>query len=139
MKLTINSSTTVAEVQAAFSREFPYLKIEFFTRAHDVGESSWSKYMVSNKQERLGRLIALKANDVPFELSGSMTVAEFEQGFQKHLGLGVQVFRKSMGSWLVTSSTDSWTLDVQNAQGHESATTVSEMVYTERTNDSALN
>jgi hypothetical protein len=138
MTLSINSSTTIAEVQAAFSREFPFLKIEFFTRPHDVGESSWSKYMVFNKQERFGKLVPFKGNDVPFELNGSMTVADFEQSFQKHLGLGIQVFRKSMGSWLITSSTDNWTLAAQNAQGHESATTLTEMIYTERTNDSAV-
>jgi hypothetical protein len=139
MKLTINNSTTIAEVQAAFSHEFPYLKIEFFTRPHDVGESSWSKYMVFNKQERFGKLVAFKGNDVPFDFNGSMTVADFEQSFQKHYGLGVQIFRKSMGSWLITSSTDNWTLAIQNAQGHESATTLTEMIYTERTNDSAVN
>jgi hypothetical protein len=138
MTLSINASTTIADLQAAFSREFPYLKIEFFTRLHDVGESTWSKYMVFNKQERFGKLIAFKGNDVPFELSGSVTVADFEQNFQRHFGLGIQVFRKSMSTWLITSSTDNWTLAAQNAQGHESATTLTEMVYTERTNDSAV-
>lgn len=139
MTLSINSSTTVADVQTAFSQEFPYLKVEFFTRPHDVGESTWSKYMVFNKQERFGKLIAFKGNDVPFDVIGAMTVATFEQNFQKHFGLGVQVFRKSMGTWLITSSTDNWTLAAQNAQGYESATTLTEMIYTERTNDSAVN
>jgi hypothetical protein len=138
MTLSINASTTIAEVQAAFSHEFPYLKIEFFTRPHDVGESSWSKYMIFNKQERFGKLVAFKGNDVPFDFYGSMTVADFEQNFQKHFGLGIQVFRKSMSTWLITSSTDNWTLAAQNAQGHESATTLTEMIYTERTNDSAV-
>jgi hypothetical protein len=138
MTLSINASMTVADVQAAFSHEFPYLKIEFFTRIHDVGESTWSKYMIFNKQERFAKLLAFKGNDVPFELSGSMTVATFEQNFQKNFGLGVQVFRKSMGTWLITSSTDNWTLAEQNGKGHESATTLTEMIYTERTNDSAV-
>lgn len=138
MILSINSSTTVADVQTAFSQAFPYLKIEFFTRTHDVGESTWSKYMVFNHQERFEKLTSFKGNDVPFEFNSAMTVAAFEQNFQKHFGLGVQVFRKSMGSWLITSTTDNWTLADQNEKGHESATTLTEMVYTERTNDSAV-
>jgi hypothetical protein len=138
MILSINASTTVADVQSAFSQAFPYLKIEFFTRTHDVGESTWSKYMVFNRQEHFGKLISFKGNDVPFEFNSAMTVAAFEQHFQKHFGLGVQVFRKSMGSWLITSTTDNWTLAEQNEKGYESATTLTEMVYTERTNDSAV-
>jgi hypothetical protein len=139
MTLSINATTTIADVQAAFSQEFPSLKVEFFTRPHDVGESTWSKYMVFNKQERFGKLAAFKGNDVPFELNGAMTVAAFEQNFQKYFGLGVQVFRKSMGTWLITSTTDNWTLAAQNAQGQESATTLNEMIYIERTSDSAVN
>ena len=138
MTLSINASTTVADVQAAFSQEFPYLKVEFFTRPHDVGESSWSKYMIFNKEECFGQLTTFKEKEVFLELNGTTTAAAFEQNFQECLGLGVQVFRKSMGSWLITSSTDNWTLAAQNAQGHESATTLTEMIYTERTNDSAV-
>ena len=138
MTLFINHTTTVADVQAAFAAAFPYLKIEFFTRTHDVGESTWSKFMIFSRQERFGKLAAFKGNDVPFELSGAMSVADFEQNFQKQFGIGVQVFRKSMGSWLITSSTDKWSLAEQNDKGHESATTLTEMVYTERTNDMAV-
>lgn len=139
MTLSINASTTIADVQTDFSQEFPYLKVDFFTRPHDVGESTWSKYMVFNNQERFGKLTAFKGNDMPFEYNSAMTVADFEQNFQRHFGLGVQVFRKSMSTWLITSSTDNWTLAAQNAQGQESATTLTEMVYTERTSDSAVN
>jgi hypothetical protein len=139
MTLSINPSTTVANVQAAFLHEFPYLKVEFFTRPHEVGEATWSKYMIFNKHELFSKLGTFKGNDVPFEFSGSMTVAAFEQNFQKHFGISVQVFRKSMGTWLITSSTDNWTLAAENGQGRESTTTLTEMVYTQRTNDSAIN
>ena len=49
-----------------------------------------------------------------------MTVGEFEKIFYEKTSLGVQVFRKSAGIWLQTSSTDSWTLEKQNGKGERS-------------------
>jgi hypothetical protein len=60
------------------------------------------------------------ANDII--ISEDMLVSEFENQFSEKLKLSAQVFRKSGGSWLETTFTDSWTLKKQNDEGLELST-----------------
>ncbi len=137
MKLSIQSSTKIAEYQKVFSDQFPYLKIDFFAQPTSCGRTAWLKYSIPNRQERFGELVGFTANDAPFEASKTLTVAQFEQKMYEHYGVIVQVFRKSMGSWLITSVTENWTLDAQNKKGAE-ATARTEWFYRERINESNL-
>lgn len=132
MNININSNKTIAEVQAEFTRIFPFLKIEFFTRPHETGGSSWSKHMIFNRTKTMGEIGKLKNDENAFELTPSMSVNDFEQGLQNSYGLSVQVFRKSMGSWIATTESDSWALSVQNEKGQHSAHSVPEMVFAAR-------
>ena len=134
MKLQINKSTTIVEIQTEFSKLFPFLKIEFFTRPREANGSLWSKYMVFNHAKTMDEVGQLKADNNTIEISPSMTVNAFEQNLQKDFGLSVQVFRKSMGSWIATTESDSWTFAVQNEKGEEAATNIPEMIYIGRDN-----
>ena len=134
MKLQINKSTTIVEIQTEFSKLFPFLKIEFFTRPREADGSLWSKHMVFNHNKTMDEVGQLKADNNTIEISPSMTVNAFEQNLQKDFGLSVQVFRKSMGSWIATTESDSWTFAVQNEKGEEAATNIPEMVYVGRDN-----
>ena len=119
MKLQINKSTTIAEVQTEFSKLFPFLKIEFFTRSRETDGSLWSKHMVFNRTKTMDEIGQIKADDNTIEISPSMTVNTFEQNLQKDFGLSVQVFRKSGNVWLQTTATDEWTLAAQNQKAME--------------------
>lgn len=134
MKLQINKSTTIVEIQTEFSKLFPFLKIEFFTRPREADGSLWSKHMVFNHNKTMDEVGQLKADNNTIEISPSMTVNAFEQNLQKDFGLSVQVFRKSMGSWIATTESDSWTFAVQNEKGEEAATNIPEMIYIGRDN-----
>lgn len=134
MKLQINKSTTIAQIQTEFSKLFPFLKIEFFTRPREADGSLWSKHMVFNRTKTMDEIGQLKSNENIIEVSPSMTVNTFEQNLQKDFGLSVQVFRKSMGSWIATTESDSWTFAVQNEKGKEAATNIPEMLYVGRDN-----
>ena len=134
MKLQINKSTTIAQIQTEFSKLFPFLKIEFFTRPREADGSLWSKHMVFNRTKTMDEIGQLKANENSIEVNPSMTVNTFEQNLQKDFGLSVQVFRKSMGSWIATTESDSWTFAVQNEKGKEAATNIPEMLYVGRDN-----
>lgn len=134
MKFNINKSTTIAEMQTAFSKLFPFLKIEFFTRPREADGSLWSKYMVFNRTKTMDEIGQIKADDNSIEINPSMTVNDFEQQLQDEFGLSVQVFRKSMGSWIATTESDSWTFAKQNEKGEEAATNIPEMVYVGRDN-----
>ena len=134
MKLQVNKRTTIAEMQTEFSKLFPFLKIEFFTRPREADGSLWSKHMVFNHNKTMDDVGQLKADNNTIEISPSMTVNAFEQNLQKDFSLSVQVFRKSMGSWIATTESDSWTFAVQNEKGEEAATNIPEMVFVGRDN-----
>ena len=70
-----------------------------------------------------------------FEFTPQMTVGAFEQALRNQYGLSVQVFRKSMSSFIESTSSDSWTLEEQNKKGDEATHNIMEMVYEQRTNE----
>jgi len=114
MIISIHDKRVIQDIQDEFTSQFPYLKLEFFTRPHKVS-------IVSPKSQKrnsttLGdcRTVNKKGN---LEIVGEMTSRELEQQFRELYGLNVQLFRKSGSSWLETSVTDSWTLQKQNDQG----------------------
>ncbi len=136
MKFLLTNSKTIADAQEAFSVFFPHLKIEFFTRPHEDKAASWSKYMIFERDKTLQEIGLLKEGIIT--LSNETITGEFEQFLSVRYGLFVQVFRKSMGTWLETTRTDKWTLGEQESKGKESANTAVEMIYNERTNDDAV-
>lgn len=117
MQIQINDNRRIEDIQNDFSKLFPYLRIEFFRKAHAIGAPSSKKIMVPpgaflkeiNKDTKRGEL----------QFEPTMTVAELEQAFNERFGLSVQVFRRSGKVWLETTATDSWTLEHQNEQGRE--------------------
>ncbi len=115
MKLHIDDKRTIKEIQREFEKAFPYLKIEFFKKPHEIGEASPINEMLPN-ETTLGEWRTIHTEgDLIF--SKESTVQEVESGFQEKFGISAQVFRKSGAVWLETSATDAWTLDEQSSQG----------------------
>lgn len=107
---------TIAELNQAFSAQYPFLKIEFFTRPHHTFEGSPAHLLIRDHARSLGEINPdLLAGDLP--LLPGLPVRDVEQLLETHFGLHAQVFRKSKGSWLVTSTTDTLSLAEQNALG----------------------
>ncbi len=129
--LSITSDQSLEQVQKAFHAEFPFLKIEFFTKKHHEGGSSWSKNMIQDIDKLLKELGSKNENGVLIANS-RMKVSDFEQEFQNIFGFGVQVFRKSKEIWLETTQTDDWNLEYQNHQGKEHTETFTSMEYDPR-------
>ena len=115
MKITINDNRKISAIQEEFNTEFPYLKIEFFSKPHKQGGAS-PKKLIKHANKTLGecRTIHSKGH---ISITPKMTVVELEQRFGDVYGLGVQVFIKSGKVWLETTVTDGWTLEEQNSQG----------------------
>ena len=137
MKISIAANKKIVQFQEEFSAFFPFLKTEFFTRPHEESGPTWSKYMIFNRTKTLGeiRQNPVGNNETDFVFLPEMKTGDFEKALWDRYALSVQVFRKSMGSFLETTASDSWTLAEQNSKGEESAHTVVEMVYEERTNE----
>lgn len=115
MKILISDNRPVKQLQEQFNEEFPYLKLEFFTRPKKTGESRPRK-TIRTQEQTIGecRTVHHKGH---MNIIAAMTVAELEKLFREYYGLYVQVFRKSGKVWLETTVTDGWTLEQQNKQG----------------------
>ena len=115
MKMIINDHRKIFAIQEEFSKNFPYLKIEFFAKPHRPGAPS-SKKIMKHPSKTLGECRTIHGSGT-IAITPNMTVADLEQNFQDVYGLSVQIFRKSGRAWLETTVTDGWTLKEQNRQG----------------------
>lgn len=111
----ITPETSLKQIQDEFHQKFPFLKLVFFKTGHAAGEaSSIDDVMPSNQTIREAGNFDGTAE---FSIDGHTLVKNLEAGFQEHYGISVQVFRRSGTVWLMTSSTDSWSLAKQNETG----------------------
>ncbi|HEX5625450.1 MAG TPA: hypothetical protein VFX48_05495 [Saprospiraceae bacterium] len=114
MKITISDSISIEDIQNSFSKKYPFLKIEFFSKPHAVHTGSRKEFMIpSQTMIKDCRTIHDKGN---LDIHPYTTVAELEQKFQELFGLYTQVFRKSGDVWIETTVTDDWTLEKQNTE-----------------------
>jgi hypothetical protein len=120
MKITINDNRKIFAIQEAFTKTFPYLKLEFFAKPHKAGGASSRKF-IKHPSKTLGECRTIHTNG-SITITGNITVGDLEQRFADVYGLGVQVFRKSGNHWLETTVTDNWTLDRQNKEGESLST-----------------
>lgn len=117
MKIRIQNTSTIAEVQKEFNRFFPYLKIEFYNAPYLAKSLLPStKLMRHDKTIQQCRKTGIEGD---LQLKPDTTVAALEQELWSVYGLSVQVFRKSGSMWIETSLTDSWTLKQQNLEGEQ--------------------
>lgn len=115
MKIVINDDRRIHDIQDEFHHQFPFLKIEFFSRPHRKGVGSSKRLMKSNGKS-IGECRSIHSKG-EIQIEPAMTVSDLEQKFAELFGLSVQVFRKSANVWLETTVTDGWTLEEQNRQG----------------------
>ena len=111
--LVVDGQNKIGVVQQEFHKAFPFLKVEFFSRTHQTGRGSARRYLLHGEHSQ--NLSGVDSDDLA--ITADMTVAEVEQLFQQHFGMGAQIFRKSGNVWLETTVTDGWTLEEQNRQG----------------------
>jgi hypothetical protein len=115
MELVLSFQETVKDVKKQFCYAFPYLKLEFFTEPHVVGQGSTLLKMVP-QSTLLGEINGI-LREGELSISPNDTVKDLEQAIQQQFGLPVQVFRKQKDVWLETTSTDNLTLAEQNEMG----------------------
>lgn len=119
MHITIKSSTTIQEIQDAFAKHFPWLKIEFFMNSLN-NHTLTADEMIKNHSKAIGELAKLSSDD-GMELSGTTTVNQLELNFKDSFGLVAQVFHKRGHAWIITTTSDTLTLDALNARAAEDA------------------
>lgn len=123
MEIIIDDNTTISEIQSEFNKHFPYLKLEFF-EFDPTGENTFLKNnLITNSEVTLNKI---RHFHVPgfVSMNGNQLVSTFEKNLKENFGINAQIFRKSGGNWLQTTSTDKWTLSEQNRKGLEMETTI---------------
>ena len=113
--LDINSEQTLQGLQYEFNLHFPFLRIEFIRENIKKGSRD-PKNLIITTNENI-RKIQSKNKTGRISYNELTTVNKLENSFLNDFGLNVQVFRKSGSIWLVTTSTDDWTLGQQNEEG----------------------
>lgn len=117
MKILLNDSKIIREVQKEFNAEFPYLKIEFFDMPY-IPKAPTPKIKMYDSGRKLGFCRKIHTED-SIDLNAKKTVAEVEKELWEKYGLSAQIFRKLGKLWIETNLTDAWTLEQQNTEGSE--------------------
>ncbi|GAB5538637.1 MAG: hypothetical protein Salg2KO_07400 [Salibacteraceae bacterium] len=117
MEITISDNHTINELQNKFNEHFPFLKIEFYKKEHEVGEGNKDASLIAS-DKRIGDIRTVHDTG-DLSIHGNQKVSTLEGAFHDMYGLNVQVFRKSGDVWLQTTATDEWTLSEQNQTGEE--------------------
>ena len=117
MEITITDSRTISELQLEFSKEFPFLKLEFFDAPYKK-EKALPKSKMFPRDKKLSAIRKIHKEGT-IEVRSNETVNDLENELWKNFGLSAQIFRKSGNLWIETSLTDSWTLEQQNREGLE--------------------
>ncbi len=130
MKIKINNSTTVNDVQQQFQKAYPYLKIEFADKSHEFGETTKTKHWY-DKSFKLSA-ISKKLNADTIGVQGWKKTGDVEEEFKTKFLLFPQIYRREGSQWIQTAGTDVFTLDEQNEIGKKSMENPSDNLWIER-------
>ena len=100
MEIRIEAGEPFEKLQKIFCDKFPYLKIECLCNDN----------LIEKNQDKNLQL----CNDCTIIINDNTTVADLLKQLKELLNITVQVLRRSNNLWIVTSLTDSWTLEKQN-------------------------
>ncbi len=118
--MIITDSKKINEIKREFSQKFPYLKLEFYAKHHNVGEGSKANLLIDG-EKTIGE-VRSSHNEGDLSIDKHLKTSTFERMFFEKYRVNVQVFRKSGTIWLQTIKTDDWTLAEQNSRGEKSVT-----------------
>ncbi|MBK6546936.1 MAG: hypothetical protein IPO78_09885 [Saprospiraceae bacterium] len=130
MKIEIIETNSILDIQKSFSKKYPFLKMEFFTKPHPIHGGSRKEFIISN--DTLIKNCRTKHNEGILEIYPHTIVAELEKNFNDIFGLSIQVFRKSGDVWIETTVTDDWTLEKQNTEAESFHNDLQERSKTDR-------
>lgn len=112
MKIPLDPSTTLMDIQRQFQLMFPLLSIRFSDKEHQFGEAILHGHW---HDESLPFLSITKTRYLDYiEIEKWYKTGDVEQLLQKFFGVHPQVFRKQNDSWIQTAGTDEFTLEEQN-------------------------
>jgi glycerol-3-phosphate O-acyltransferase len=120
MIIEINPNKKLKDINSAFTKVYPFLKLEFFSKSHKWHESSATKDLL--QQDQTVSEVTHSSNNSGFiEIHYWQKTGVLEMMFLQQFNLSVQVYRKNGDHWIQTSGTDQLTLEEQNEAGLKDA------------------
>ena len=110
--IQINDRRKVYTIQNEFSKLFPNLKIEFYSKPHKSGGAP-SRRMVKSVSKTLGECRTVH-NSGEMTISPNMTITELESYFANSFGLGIKILAKAGNVWKAAQQKSKLTLNEQN-------------------------
>lgn len=115
MIIEINDTTTIREIEALFSTEYPYLNITFIHQVHEAGEE-FVKQKAIPVDTAIGDIKKTHVSAL-IEIQPWNTIADVENEFRRRFGLLVEILRKSDSHWILPEGAGQLTLREQNELG----------------------
>ncbi len=112
MNIEINDRRKIYTIQNEFSKQYPNLKIEFYSKPHKKG-GAVAKKLVKRASKTLGECRTIH-NSGKMNISSGLTISELEQYFAGVYGLGIKVSVKFGRSWIAPSTPGKLSLGEQN-------------------------
>src|SRR6476660_551843 len=109
--LNLSRTDHIKDVQLAFNKAYPFLKIEFYKEPPAV-KARQRKYMEGS----LCFAAAGLTDSGSMVISDVMTVYQLEKEVKNTFGLNAHMFRKSGSIWLEITMSGNWTLKHQNQE-----------------------
>lgn len=121
MQVEINPDMTIGALNERFGAAFPFLRLMFF---HRSPETDFRHSLDMYAPDKLSKYLR-EGKSGKFILDPAHSTAETERKFDAMYHLHVQVARKSRKAWLITTTTDHYSLADQNRIGQEMAASFS--------------
>lgn len=113
MDLVLTASKTIGELNREFQKQFPYLKLEFYTQHQDGYHSVETAFPSGITFGKIAPNFTFGA----IKINADDTVAKLERYFLTNFGLHVKVLRKDGYTWTEIINTDHLELQKQNSIG----------------------
>lgn len=114
IEISVGKDSRISDIQEAFHRHYPFLKVEFFKEVHVLHDGKRPEKI--NPQARMGGIMP-DLSERKILIQSDKKVIDLKKEFRKDLGLMAFFYRRSGKLWIETSLTDDWSLERQNDEG----------------------
>jgi hypothetical protein len=108
MLIHVHNNLVISEMQERFTKCFPNLKIEFYSKPHHFKELTPEIYLIGPNQKIGDIKVGFEQGEL--EIKSWYKAIHVEKAFKDGFGLNAQIFRNANGKWIQTSETDNYTI-----------------------------
>jgi hypothetical protein len=118
MNLLIDDNSTLCEIQQKFRRQFPYLKLQFFSEVKSGNQLFTKENLITDPHVTLGEI---RDQHIPgnIRIDNNLKAGILEKKFRQLFGIQMQIFRKFRNAWQQTREIEDCSLAELNSMGED--------------------